>query len=363
MTTTATAPKTPDAGRAAGQMPAVVEQLIQVLDDGAVAVLGRSGTRPGCSRRSRACPPRRSRQVADAAGLDERYVRSGSAGWCAPRSSSTTPAERTYALSPERDRSSPGPAPTTSPGRCGWSTFMGQVTPMVIESFRTGGRLTYATTPGSTTCRPRRARPSTTSPSSTRSSRTPASWTGWSDGIDVADVGCGEGHTVNLLGSRLPAQSLHRPRLQRSRPGPARAEADGVGPANVTFVECDVARAGDAGAYDLVTAFDAIHDQARPATVLATDVDRRCARRRLPHGRLQRVEQPRGEPRAAVGELRYAMSTMHCMSVSLGQGGAGLGTAWGVQLAERMLLGAGFAEMARRELAEDPFNAYVVARP
>jgi hypothetical protein len=51
------------------------------------------------------------------------------------------------------------------------------------------------------------------------------------------------------------------------------------------------------------------------------------------------------------------------MSVSLGQGGAGLGTAWGVQLAERMLREAGFGTVKIEDLEDDPFNSYFVARP
>ncbi len=49
------------------------------------------------------------------------------------------------------------------------------------------------------------------------------------------------------------------------------------------------------------------------------------------------------------------------MSVSLAQGGDGLGTVWGVQTAERMVREAGFASVTRRALEEDPFNVYFVA--
>ena len=61
--------------------------------------------------------------------------------------------------------------------------------------------------------------------------------------------------------------------------------------------------------------------------------------------------------------LLFAFSTFHCMSVSLGQGGVGLGTVWGRQTAERMLREAGFTDVAQHELEEDPFNAYFVAHP
>ena len=59
----------------------------------------------------------------------------------------------------------------------------------------------------------------------------------------------------------------------------------------------------------------------------------------------------------------YAISTIHCMSVSLGQGGDGLGAVWGVQTAQQMLREAGFTNVVLHELEEDPFNAYFVARP
>ena len=46
----------------------------------------------------------------------------------------------------------------------------------------------------------------------------------------------------------------------------------------------------------------------------------------------------------------YAVSTLHCLTASLAVGGAGLGTAWGEQVARRMLAEAGFGDVvgARR---------------
>ena len=41
----------------------------------------------------------------------------------------------------------------------------------------------------------------------------------------------------------------------------------------------------------------------------------------------------------------YTVSTMHCMSVSLGLDGDGLGTCWGRQLATSMLADAGFGDV------------------
>jgi len=58
----------------------------------------------------------------------------------------------------------------------------------------------------------------------------------------------------------------------------------------------------------------------------------------------------------------YGISTLHCMTVSLAQGGAGLGTVWGEQLARRMLAEAGFVDVAVHDVPDDPFDSVYVAR-
>ena len=64
-----------------------------------------------------------------------------------------------------------------------------------------------------------------------------------------------------------------------------------------------------------------------------------------------------------IGPFLYAISTMHCMTVSLAQGGAGLGTCWGRELAESMLAEAGFAEVEVHTLEHDIQNFFYLARP
>lgn len=71
-----------------------------------------------------------------------------------------------------------------------------------------------------------------------------------------------------------------------------------------------------------------------------------------------RVEDNVGVPFAA---YLYTVSTMHCMSVSLGLGGDGLGTCWGRELATSMLTDAGFGDVQVREIESDPINFYYIA--
>ncbi|MEO0514875.1 MAG: hypothetical protein AAF086_06220 [Planctomycetota bacterium] len=53
---------------------------------------------------------------------------------------------------------------------------------------------------------------------------------------------------------------------------------------------------------------------------------------------------------------------MHCMSVSLANGGPGLGSAWGRGVCRAMLTEAGSETIELKELEHDPLNDYWVCR-
>ncbi len=115
--------------------------------------------------------------------------------------------------------------------------------------------------------------------------------------------------------------------------------------------------------FDFITTFDAIHDQAKPMNVLkgirraikpdgvflAQDIKGSC------HHHLN-VDHP-------IGTLLYTVSCMHCMTVSLAQGGDGLGAMWGRETAERFFTEAGFSTVEVHELSHDIQNNYYVCRP
>lgn len=365
MTTTDTATPTTTSGAAGAQTdetPAVAERLVQVLDDGAIAVLASIGHDTGLFETLATLPPASSQQLADAAGLDERYVREWLGGVVCAEIVEYDPAARTYALCPEVRPFVTGTGADNLARTMRLVTLMGQVTPKVIECFRHGGGLTYEDYPGFHDLQADDS--AAVNDAALVDSIIPL--TGLvdrlADGIDVLDVGCGEGHAVNLLGRAFPRSRFAGLDFSPEALRAARAEAGAWGLRNVTFEERDVADL-PVGAFDLVTAFDAIHDQARPGRVL--DAVRRALR---PGGAFLMVDinaSSNLEDNVALpwGSFLYAASTLHCMAVSLGQGGAGLGTVWGVQLADRMLHDAGFGEVTLHELEDDPFNAYFVARP
>jgi SAM-dependent methyltransferase len=142
----------------------------------------------------------------------------------------------------------------------------------------------------------------------------------------------------------------------------ARAEAAEWGLTNAQFEVLDVTRLPADPPFAAVFAFDAIHDQVDPAGVL----ERVCAVL-APDGVFvmmdikgaSAVEDNVGNPFAP---WLYGVSTLHCMTVSLAHGGAGLGTMWGEQLALRMLVDAGFGEVTKHDVPDDPFDTLYVAR-
>jgi SAM-dependent methyltransferase len=178
-------------------------------------------------------------------------------------------------------------------------------------------------------------------------------------GIRVADVGCGTGHCITLMARRFPKSAFVGYDISESGIAGARAAAAGLD--NASFVVQDVAKLETPAPFDLVTAFDAIHDQADPAGVL-----RRIRAALSPGGMFLMLDVWASSELAdnvgvPMAPYLYTMSTMHCMSVSLAAGGPGLGTAWGRQTATRMLREAGFDDVQLFERV-DPANSLYVAR-
>ena len=182
-------------------------------------------------------------------------------------------------------------------------------------------------------------------------------------GARVADVCCGTGHSLVVLGRRFPASTFVGFDLDEGAIARARAEAAGAGLGNVRFEVCDAARldADGAGSFDVAFVFDAVHDQVDPAGVLRSIFTALGPGGVLvmkePHG-ADSLEGNLGNPFAPV---LYGVSTLHCLTVSLAHGGAGIGTVFGEQLARQLLEEAGFVDVSVLPAPGDPSDAVYVA--
>ena len=141
----------------------------------------------------------------------------------------------------------------------------------------------------------------------------------------MLDVGCGSGHALLKMAELYPASRFVGYDFSEEGIGAANAQARRRGLTNARFEVRDVARMDEPRRFDLVTAFDAIHDQADPAGVL-----RNIAPALRPGGvflmqDIKAHSHVHGNADQPLGPFLYTISCMHCMSVSLACGGAGLG--------------------------------------
>ena len=180
------------------------------------------------------------------------------------------------------------------------------------------------------------------------------------EGIDVLDVGCGSGRALNLMARTFPNSRFSGYDFSEEAIARAHAEAQEHGTTNVRFELKDAAALDEKASYDLITTFDAVHDQADPAAVLKGIADA------LREDGVYLMQDIAGSSRAhknldhPIGPLLYTVSTMHCMTVSLAQGGEGLGTMWGEEKAREMLEEAGFKEVEVKQLPHDFMNSYYI---
>jgi SAM-dependent methyltransferase len=181
-------------------------------------------------------------------------------------------------------------------------------------------------------------------------------------GARVLDLGCGTGHAVNLMAQAYPRSTLVGCDIAADAIERAERERVAMGVPNARFGVLDAAQLPVTPQFDVITAFDAIHDQVAPDVVL-----RRVHDALRPDGVFMMVDfkfSSRLERNLAnrFAPLYYAISVMHCMTVSLAEGGAGLGTVWGEELARKMLAEAGFGSVEVID-APRPQNCIYFCRP
>lgn len=309
-------------------------------------------------------PPATGTQIADAAGLNERYVREWLGGVVSCRVVDYHPASQTYSLPGHRAAVLTRAAGPDNLSRVAqFIPLLGEVEQKIINCFHKGGGLPYSDYPR---FHKLMAEESGEVFDAALVDVILPLVDGLSDrlraGVDVADIGCGSGHAINVMAQAFPASRFTGIDFSDEGLGVARGEAESLGLTNATFVAQDVAELDAAEAYDVITVFDAIHDQAQPARVLEN-----IYRALRPGGVFLMVdikasshlEDNIGAP---LSSFKYTVSTMHCMSVSLGLNGVGLGTVWGRQLETSMLADAGFPDVVVHEIETDPLNNYYVAR-
>lgn len=169
------------------------------------------------------------------------------------------------------------------------------------------------------------------------------------EGGTALDVGCGTGHVSLVLARAFPASrflgvDIHGDSIDRAR---RLAQERRLGD-RVAFETTPVEDL-DSDAFDLITACDCIHDLTNPVRTLD------AVRRHLKAGGVLFVVEPKAadrleDNRHAVGTMFYGFSVLHCMTQSLADGGPGLGTCMGPARTEALMREAGFQDFKQLEI-------------
>jgi len=346
-------------------------RLVGVINDGMLSLMISVGDRTGLFDVMGSLPPSTSAEIAKAAGLEERYVREWLAAVTTGGIVAHDPENMTFALPPDHaaalKRVVGGPGGAHLGGLAQHVGVLAKMEDGIVDCFKQGGGLPYD-----------------------------AIWSAWGArlgvtvdgpgaledvalmegalplipevverlrlGIDVADVGCGNGGQLNVMAQKFPASRFVGYDFFADESLEAgRAEARLNGLTNVRLEKKDAATLDGSEKFDFITTFDSIHDQARPDLVL-----RGIAKSLRPKGLYLCVDTS-GSSKLAdnlsdpLGTFKYTWSVMHCMTVSLAYGGMGLGTVWGEQLARQMISESGFASVETVHLPGDLINCYHIA--
>jgi len=339
--------------------------MTDLLNGGMLSLMTSIGYRTGLFEVMAKLEPASSEKIAAAAGLNERYVREWVNTMASGNIVAYSPDDRTYFLPQEHAALLTAAAGPDNLAALAYTVpLLAAVQEGIVESFRSGGGVFYDRFP-------REFMAVWASLNEKRFERTliskvvpltPGIADALEAGIDVLEIGCGEGHAANLLASTYPKSRFRGYDFRQEAIDEAVAKAAALGSSNTTFAVKDITRLDEAAAYDLVLAFDVIHDQAHPRLVLHN-----VATALKPAGSFlmadirasSDVHENLDHPMAP---FLYATSTMHCMTVSLALGGEGLGTMWGEQKARERLAEAGFARVDVKQVEGDLFNNFYIAR-
>lgn len=340
-------------------------QFLTALNYGSLCLMASIGHRTGLFDAMSGLHPSTTEEIAEKAGLNERYVREWLGAMVTAGVVEVEPTSTRYVLPAEHAAFlTRAAAADNMAGFAQFITVMGCVEDDIVECFREGGGVPYEKFPRFHTV----IAENMTVLSSLEShilALVPGLTDQLAKGIRVLDVGCGSGRIMNRLAKLYPNSRFTGIDLSPEAIGTARGEASDKGLRNIKFIIRDLSDFDDTAepeAFDFITTFDAIHDQAKPLNVL------KGIHRALKADGVYLMQDVRGSSHVyknighPLGTFLYTASTMHCMTVSLAQGGEGLGTMWGEEKTHEYLQKAGFRSIETNQLAHDIVNNWYVVR-
>jgi 2-polyprenyl-3-methyl-5-hydroxy-6-metoxy-1,4-benzoquinol methylase len=359
--------ETTSSGFDAQKAEAFARRILSALNDGALCLMASIGHRTGLFDAMRDQPPITSAELASRARLDERYVREWLGAMLTAGVVSVDPRTMRFSLPQEhgafltREANADNLAAFTQ-----YIALLGSVEDDIVECFKRGGGVPYERYGRFHAVMAEDSGQSVLSSLETHIlPLVPGLADRLAQGIRALDAGCGSGRVLNRLAEMFPKSRFVGMDLSEEAIRVAQKEAAAKRLGNVEFKAVDLSdfdQSAEVEAFDFITTFDAVHDQAQPLAVL------KGIHRALKHDGVYLMQDIKGSshPHKNVGHplgtFLYTASCMHCMTVSLAQGGEGLGTMWGEEKAREYLERAGFRSVEKRELSHDIQNNWYIVR-
>ncbi len=342
------------------------DQLLDMLNQGALSLMVSIGHRTGLFDALGEISPATLEEIAGHTGLDRRYVTEWLGAMVTGGIMNYDAATRRYQLPQTHATLLTRAAPDNIAVFAQYIGVLAQVEDRIIDCFRNGGGVGYEHYPRFHEVMAEDSGQTVLAALDEHilpliADRIPD----LERGIRCLDVGCGRGRALLHLAARFPNSAFVGYDFSTDALAYARKQAMKLGLGNVTFEQRDLtdfAQSAEAQQFDLVTAFDAIHDQITPQSVLDG------IHRTLKPGGTFLMQDIRASSNLEnnldhpIAPLLYTLSTMHCMTVSLAGNGAGLGTMWGEEMALKMLKRAGFPDVDLHRLEHDFQNNFYVMR-
>jgi 2-polyprenyl-3-methyl-5-hydroxy-6-metoxy-1,4-benzoquinol methylase len=346
---------------------AFANRFLSVLNHGSLCMMVSVGHRTGLFDAMRDLPPSTSVEIAAKAALNERYVREWLGAMVTGGIVEVDPNTNRFLLPREH-----AAYLSRAAGADNMAVFaqyiglMGTVEDDIVECFHKGGGVPYSRFPRFHAVM---AEDSGQSVLSSLESHilplVPGLAERLSAGIQMLDVGCGRGMIMNRLAERFPKSRFTGMDLSSEAIMYAWQAAAEKKLRNIEFIVADLShfdQTAEYEAFDVITTFDAVHDQKFPLNVL-----KGIYRALRPDG-VYLMQDIKGSSHVhknidhPLGTLLYGISCMHCMTVSLAQGGEGVGAMWGEEMTREYLKKAGFSSVQKNELVHDIQNNWYVVR-
>lgn len=340
------------------------ERMMTIINHGALNLMISIGYRTGLFDVMSELQPSTSEEIANASNLDERYVREWLGAMVTGEIINYDQENKKYSLPAEHSawltRAS---VPNNIAVTTQWFSVLGGVEDKIVKCFHEGGGVPYEEFDRFHEVMSDESNQTVIAPLLEHTlPLIPGIIERLEKGIEVMDLGCGSGFALVHMAKEFPNSKFTGYDISEEAIARGNAHAAEHGLTNVMLIAKDIAKIEDKQKYDLITTFDAVHDQADPDKVLGNIYDA------LVDNGVYLMQDIAGSSHVhnnmdhLIGPFLYTISCMHCMTVSLSQNGKGLGAMWGKEIAAEMLNSAGFTQVEIKELEHDPINYYYIVR-